>query len=239
MATKKKQTEMDSLLINLIEQSESSKDIKHLSEMRSRKLQSIIEDNETEIHEGDLQVESLDMDEIDDEAETEFDPNKIQTTTENRETWGKPPDPVVIATPAEMVDDPVRLYLREIGRVPLLKATQERTLAREMEIATHIRSIESSLTSTDGRKPGAWRIYLNVLSNLSESVPLAQSIAKKAGIDENVTISDLKSNEKFKEVLDGDISEDLTNFISEILNISPEDAIQQIKNLSLFVLFKL
>ena len=67
MATKKKQNEMDSLLIDLIEQSESSKDIKHLSEMRSRKLQSIIEDNETEIHEDDLQVESLDMDEIDDE----------------------------------------------------------------------------------------------------------------------------------------------------------------------------
>ena len=43
MATKKKQTEMDSLLINLIEQSESSKDIRHLSEMRSKKLQSIIE----------------------------------------------------------------------------------------------------------------------------------------------------------------------------------------------------
>ena len=132
-----------------------------------------------------------------------------------------------------MVDDPVRLYLREIGRVHLLKADQERTLAREMEIATHVNSVEASLTSADGRKPGAWRIYLNILNNLSESVPLAQSIAKKAGIDENVTISDLKSNQQYKEVLDGDISEDLTNFISEILNISPEDAIQQIKNLSM------
>ena len=233
MATKKKQNEMDSLLINLIEQSESSKDIKHLSEMRSRKLQSIIEDNETEIHEDDLQVESLDMDEIDDENAPEFDPNQIQAPTENQETWEKPADPVAVATPTEMVDDPVRLYLREIGRVHLLKADQERTLAREMEIATHINSIEASLTSADGRKPGAWRIYLNILNNLSESVPLAQSIAKKAGIDENVTISDLKSNQQYKEVLDGDISEDLTNFISEILNISPEDAIQQIKNLSM------
>ena len=104
MATKKKQNEMDSLLIDLIEQSESSKDIKHLSEMRSRKLQSIIEDNETEIHEDDLQVESLDMDEIDDENAPEFDPNQIQAPAESQETWEKPADPVAVATPAVVVD---------------------------------------------------------------------------------------------------------------------------------------
>tara|TARA_A100001037_G_C15153915_1_gene642033 strand:- start:8016 stop:9608 length:1593 start_codon:yes stop_codon:yes gene_type:complete len=237
MATKKKQTEMDSLLINLVEQSESSKDIVHLSEMRSRKLQSIIADTETEISEDDLEVDALDMEEIDDEESPSFDPNKIESTTNNnQESWEKPvPETTDVAAtnPAEIVDDPVRLYLREIGRVHLLKAKEERKLAREMELSTHIRSVESELTSPDGRKPGAWRIYLNIINNISESVPLAQSIAKKAGIDENITISEMISNEKFREVLDGDISEDLTNFISEILNISPEEAIQQIKNLSM------
>jgi len=230
MATKKKQTEMDSLLTDLVEQSGASKDILHLSEMRSKKLQSITEDSETEVHEDDLPVQNLDMDEISDENSPQFDPNAIPATKPApQEAWGKA-EP---STPVEMVDDPVRLYLREIGRVPLLKATQERTLARQMEIATHVSSIESTLTSTDGRKPGAWRIYLNLLNSLSGSVPLAQVIAKKAGIDENLTISDVISNEKFREILDGDISEDLTNFMSEILNVSPEDAIAQLKSLSL------
>ena len=33
----------------------------------------------------------------------------------------------------DMIDDPVRMYLREIGRVHLLTAKDERTLARRME----------------------------------------------------------------------------------------------------------
>ena len=33
----------------------------------------------------------------------------------------------------DIIDDPVRMYLREIGRVGLLKAADERKLAREME----------------------------------------------------------------------------------------------------------
>jgi RNA polymerase primary sigma factor len=41
-------------------------------------------------------------------------------------------DDVVNDTP-EIIDDPVRLYLREIGRVGLLTAKDERELARSME----------------------------------------------------------------------------------------------------------
>ena len=39
---------------------------------------------------------------------------------------------------AEMIDDPVRMYLREIGRVSLLKAHDERVLARKMESSGYI-----------------------------------------------------------------------------------------------------
>ena len=54
---------------------------------------------------------------------------------------------------AEMIDDPVRMYLREIGRVSLLKAAQERTLAREMEACKHIEMLEGDLTSPEGAYP--------------------------------------------------------------------------------------
>ena len=41
----------------------------------------------------------------------------------------------------DMIDDPVRMYLREIGRVHLLTASDERSLARSMECSNQIQSL--------------------------------------------------------------------------------------------------
>ena len=54
---------------------------------------------------------------------------------------------------AEMIDDPVRMYLREIGRVSLLKAHDERVLARKMESSSYIDNLTEQLSSPDGRPP--------------------------------------------------------------------------------------
>src|SRR3972149_5917449 len=53
------------------------------------------------------------------------------------------------ATPdSEMTDDPVRVYLREIGRVDLLTAGDERMLARAMELQKHLDIIETALNES-------------------------------------------------------------------------------------------
>ena len=46
---------------------------------------------------------------------------------------------------AEMIDDPVRMYLREIGRVSLLKAKEERVLARSLEACKYVEKLEEEL----------------------------------------------------------------------------------------------
>ena len=43
---------------------------------------------------------------------------------------------------AESLDDPVRMYLREIGRVDLLNARQEKTLARKAEGWKELQNLE-------------------------------------------------------------------------------------------------
>ena len=54
---------------------------------------------------------------------------------------------------AEMIDDPVRMYLREIGRVGLLTAKEERTLARKLENSRYIERIEKDFQEQTGRPP--------------------------------------------------------------------------------------
>ena len=63
----------------------------------------------------------------------------------------------------EVLDDPVRMYLREIGRVGLLKAQDEKDLARKIEGQKHLRktrlalgqiTIENSSPTVSTIKPG-------------------------------------------------------------------------------------
>ena len=53
----------------------------------------------------------------------------------------------------EMLDDPVRMYLREIGRVSLLTAQDERVLARKMEAGRHIKRMEAAFEEQEESKP--------------------------------------------------------------------------------------
>jgi RNA polymerase primary sigma factor len=51
--------------------------------------------------------------------------------------------------------DPVRMYLKEIGKVPLLTAVQEVTLARRIEAGLHAADqVEESATLSDGERSG-------------------------------------------------------------------------------------
>ena len=71
-----------------------------------------------------------------------------------------------------VVDDPVRMYLHEIGRVPLLSASEEKMLAKKMEAGKRIREIRENYIDTYGVAPTPIRIVLNMLVDLGKSVKL-------------------------------------------------------------------
>ena len=54
---------------------------------------------------------------------------------------------------SEGIDDPVRMYLREIGKVYLLTADDEKHLARQMEEGIHLREIEEAYIEAYGHPP--------------------------------------------------------------------------------------
>ena len=49
----------------------------------------------------------------------------------------------------EFSEDPIYLYLHQIGRVPLLKANDEKIIARRIEIGRRISEIERKLQKQD------------------------------------------------------------------------------------------
>jgi len=62
-------------------------------------------------------------------------PEDVEEAEMARSKWDEMPDGlgIVVADLESSLDDPVRMYLREIGRVPLLSAEEEVRLAQRME----------------------------------------------------------------------------------------------------------
>ena len=72
-----------------------------------------------------IDLEKIDLSDVVPEKITESENDSEQDTERSAE-------------PNDMIDDPVRMYLREIGRVALLKAKDERGLAQIMENGKYI-----------------------------------------------------------------------------------------------------
>ncbi|MDE2822464.1 MAG: hypothetical protein OXK79_03045, partial [Chloroflexota bacterium] len=134
---------------------------------------------------------------------------------------------------SEMIDDPVRMYLREIGRVSLLKAADERHLARQMEASKHIERLEEELTSPEGRPPRAWQVVNQLLSRAVEGQELANALSKYGGLPGGMTFKEIVNDERFRGVLDRDITEELMIFAEDAMNVSQDEAKQLIQELSL------
>ena len=60
---------------------------------------------------------------------------------------------VVDEVPLVVTDDPVRMYLREIGRVPLLEPHQEIWLATQREAGIYLKDLRARLSEQDRRTP--------------------------------------------------------------------------------------
>ena len=78
----------------------------------------------------------------------------------------------------EVLDDPVRMYLREIGRVRLLTSADERKLARQLEGGKHLQGVKSELLEELGEEPRPWQITFRLIQRLIEAEPLINAIAQ-------------------------------------------------------------
>ena len=134
---------------------------------------------------------------------------------------------------AEMIDDPVRMYLREIGRVSLLKAKDERVLARKMEASKHFALLEAELTSPEGRPPRPWQVVMEVIRRTCDAQPLVEAISRYLGLKGERTLSELRSHPEFRDALDGELPEEMLNYVGDVLNKDPLDARKDIQHLSL------
>jgi len=109
----------------------------------------------------------------------------------------------------EVVDDPVRMYLHEIGRVHLLTAKEEKYLARKMEEGRRIKEIKQSYLLKNGRDPSATEIIIAILEELSQATPTIHLIQEQLRIEPASGFLETISSPTLRESIDGEIKPQL------------------------------
>ena len=133
----------------------------------------------------------------------------------------------------DIIDDPVRMYLNEIGRVSLLKAPEERKLARQLEAYKYGQQLSADLSSVDDRSPMAWACMMEMLTRIYDAEDLINGLSRHMSLSGERTVQELTSDPTIRETLDGELPEEMLHFLSDVLNQEPDDVKFRLRRLSL------
>ena len=191
--------------------------------------------------------EDMTEDSIDSESENfEGDESEISEPSEEDLELAKDWSQTLEVT-SELTDDPVRMYLREIGRVNLLKAAEERMLARAMEAGKYVEDYKSQAAESGIDKVLFSDFVLLILSKISESSQIAEIIrrflekttksskskASKKSVKTNKSLSEYVLDPDIRKLIDNEISIELIETVQKKMKLSEIEARQKVGEFSL------
>jgi RNA polymerase primary sigma factor len=124
----------------------------------------------------------------------------------------KPPAPV---GEYEITDDSARMYLQEIGRVPLLNIHEEKSLSRKIELGRSLERIEDNHFRKYKEFPSSADVVIHLISQLSKAYQVVQIIEEHIGIDPSSNIVETVKNPKFRSAIDEVIDPSLVAAIAK------------------------
>jgi RNA polymerase primary sigma factor len=133
----------------------------------------------------------------------------------------------------EVVDDPVRMYLHEIGRVHLLTADEEKELARKMEEGRRIKEIKQDYLLKKGRDPTATEIIITILEELSQASATIDLLQQKLKLKPATSFLETIANATLRESIDSEMRPQLILAVAHQADTSIPEAEQLVIKLAL------
>ncbi len=132
----------------------------------------------------------------------------------------------------EAIDDPVRMYLHEIGKVPLLTAEDEKALASKIEEAKYLEKIEELYFQRHGEYPSAVDIVIYLLRHLLAAQSLIDILSKRLGLNETESFIKRIRDPKLRSAIDGMIDQELVEILAKESDKGIAEAEQSLIDLS-------
>ena len=104
------------------------------------------------------------------------------------------------------IDDPVRMYLREIGKVPLLTAADEKRLARAMEEWIHVEAIQLRFREEHDREATYGEILVELIKEFQQERPIYQSVSRYLKLPRQ-SVSDRIADANYRATVDYELDE--------------------------------
>jgi RNA polymerase primary sigma factor len=177
--------------------------------------------------------------ELDEEGPLKGELEEEAPTKEELEEQESEITPVDLATPLEqfeevgVVDDPVRMYLHEIGRVPLLSADDEKRLAQQMEHGKRITEIKDFCRRELGHEPRSVEVIQCMIREIGQSARFIQGLRETLHLKNTDSVMKSVYAQDFRKAIDSEIDQGVTLELAQKLNIQVPEVEQGIINLSL------
>jgi RNA polymerase primary sigma factor len=137
------------------------------------------------------------------------------------------------AAEQDITDDPVRIYLHEIGRVHLLTANDEKKLARQMEEGKYIDDIKQDYAQKNGRQASGMDIVITILQNLGQYSQLVRRLREQLKLPSTNGLLEAIYDETLQESINNAIDPEIIHNIGAALDKSVTETEEMLIKLSL------
>ena len=131
----------------------------------------------------------------------------------------------------EVGDDPVRVYLHEIGKVHLITAGDEKRLARMIEVGKRAGDTRR-LLQRSGLFPTATEIMIEVVRQLGETAPLIHTLQEVLELEHTDGLAGSIANAELMGRITGVIDQLIIQAVAEKMELTPQETEQQVIALS-------
>jgi RNA polymerase primary sigma factor len=176
---------------------------------------------------------------LSDEAEGEDVSPIVQEVEEKEEGEESPAEETEESKPPaapgeyEVIDDSIRMYLQEVGRVALLTAHEEKVLCRKIELGRYVERIEYNHFRKHQKFPSPVDIVIHVIFQLSKADPVARIIEERIGIEPSSNVVETIKNPEFRSAIDVVIDPSLIAAVAEGIDKGTSADEEAIVNLSI------